>query len=322
MPILEVKNITKKFTMGNKTFNAVKDVSFTIEPGQTYGLVGESGCGKSTIALSILALQGIDSGVILFEGQDIFKLKKRALRDLRPSFRMLFQNPESVLNPGMTLKLVLMEELEKTPGRSKKMKEVVINETIEHVGLQSIHLKRYSSGLSTGEKQRAAIAKAIITQPKFLVCDEPVASLDLSLKTVIIDLLMQLQKDLGMSYLYISHNLSLVKTIAHKIGIMYMGSLVEEAPADLFSVNKVLHPPTLNPEQFNYILNKYPDIDPTRFEEGCPFRNRCPVYLNDKIPACENQFPPQEIKGSQLVSCHATEEPTPLKSSGEMGLQM
>ncbi len=319
MALIEVKNINKQFQVSGKSFYAVKNVSFSIEEGQTFGLVGESGCGKSTIALSAMALQSIDSGEIIIEGKNIFQLSKEELRKMRPRFRMLFQNPESVLNPGMTFKQVLLEELEKLPDLDKNGRLKLIGETIEQVGLKELHLERYPSGLSTGEKQRAAIAKAIITRPKFLLCDEPVASLDLSLKTVIIDLLMKLQKELNLSYLYISHNLSLVKTIAHKIGVMYMGYLVEVAPASEFDVKQLRHPysrlllasvPSLNPQQYAPILRKYPDIDPTRFPTGCPFRNRCPHYLENKEEICEKEFPNlEESKPGHKLACHFPLEP-------------
>ena len=220
MALVEARNLKKSFTLGGSTFQAVNDVSFRIEAGQTYGLVGESGCGKSTIALSLLALQPVDSGGVYFEGQNIFELPKRKMRFLRRNVRMLFQNPDAVLNSGMTLKQALMEELEKEPKLNKKKKTELIRETIAQVGLREDHIERFPSGLSTGEKQRAAIARALITRPKFLVCDEPVASLDLSLKATIIQLLMDLQEKLGLTYLYISHNLSLVRRMGHRIGVM------------------------------------------------------------------------------------------------------
>ncbi len=300
MALLQVKNLHKKFRLGKTEFTAVNDVSFQIEKGKTFGLVGESGCGKSTIALSVMALQTVNSGKVLFNGQDILELSKIKLRPLRRNIRMLFQNPEAVLNSGMTLKQVLLEELEKEPELSKAEKALRITETIEQVGLREEHLKRYPPGLSTGEKQRAAIARAVITRPKFLLCDEPVASLDLSLKATIIDLLMDLQEKRELTYLYISHNLSLVRKISHQIGVMYMGYLVEEAPAEKFSVQDVLHPysrlllasvPSTDPDAFSKILSEYPDVEPTRFEKGCPFRNRCPLYKENPLKDCEEKQP-------------------------------
>jgi oligopeptide/dipeptide ABC transporter ATP-binding protein len=227
---------------------------------------------------------------------------------------MLFQNPESVLNSGMTLRQVLLEELEKENKLSKQKKQALIAETVGQVGLTQKHLYRYPSGLSTGEKQRAAIARAIITRPKFLVCDEPVASLDLSLKSSMIELLKNLQSTLGLTYLYISHNLGLVRMMASKIGIMYMGNLVEEAPVEFFTVHRVLHPysklllasvPSTHPEEFQEILKDYPDVEPTRLDQGCLFRNRCPLYLGNRLKDCEDINPRLVNHGdNRKVACH------------------
>ncbi|MBF0430383.1 MAG: ABC transporter ATP-binding protein [Fibrobacteria bacterium] len=339
MALIKAKNLIKTFKLGESEFRAVNDVSINIEQGETYGLVGESACGKSTIALSILALQSVDSGVVEFDGVNILTMQKKIRRSLRRNIRMLFQNPEAVLNSGMTLQQVLMEELEKEKKLSKKEKITLMHETIGQVGLSDLHLARFPAGLSTGEKQRAAIARAIITRPKFLICDEPVASLDLSLKSGIIDLLMDLQKRLGLTYLYISHNLALVRKMAHKIGIMYMGNLVEEAPAQTFSVFRVLHPysklllasvPSTYPDEYQKILTKYPDVkdlpsklpngfkqryhdilkdypdvEPTRLPGGCPFRNRCPFYFQNPLKDCETTMPSLRDHGDgRKAACH------------------
>lgn len=314
MAIVEAKKLIKQFSLGDTSFLAVNKVNITIEAGKTYGLVGESACGKSTVALSLLRLQSVDSGEVLFKGTNILTLPKTRMRDLRRDIRMLFQNPEAVLNSGMTLRQVLFEELEKEKKKSKSEKEQLINETITQVGLTEKHLSRYPPGLSTGEKQRAAIARAIITRPKFLVCDEPVASLDMSLKSSIIELLMDLQRRLGLTYLYISHNLGLVRKMAHNIGIMYMGNLVEEAPVNFFTVHKVLHPysklllasvPSTHPDEFKEILKDYPDVEPSRFERGCPFRNRCPLYMSNHMKDCELVNPRLINHGeNRKVACH------------------
>jgi len=312
--LVEAKNLVKRFSLGNSSFLAVNRVTLTIEEGETYGLVGESACGKSTVALSLLRLQSVDSGEVQFNGTNILTLPKTRMRDLRRHIRLLFQNPEAVLNSGMTLKQVLLEELEKEKNKTAADKQKLIMETIDQVGLTEKHLSRYPPGLSTGEKQRAAIARAIITKPKFLVCDEPVASLDMSLKYSIIELLMNLQDNLGLSYLYISHNLGLVRKMAHNIGIMYMGNLVEEAPVNFFTVHKVLHPysklllasvPSTFPDEFQEILKDYPDVEPTRFDQGCPFRNRCPLYRSNHLKDCELVNPRLINHGeNRKVACH------------------
>ncbi|MFC1584349.1 oligopeptide/dipeptide ABC transporter ATP-binding protein [Fibrobacterota bacterium] len=312
--LVEAKNLVKKFSLGDSEFLAVDDVSLEIKPGKTYGLVGESACGKSTVALSLLALQTVDSGEVWFNGKNILALPKPRLRELRRHIRLLFQNPEAVLNSGMTVSQVLYEELEKEKEMSRQQKQELIWQTIKQVGLNEGHLLRHPPGLSTGEKQRAAIARAIITRPKFLVCDEPVASLDMSLKSSIIELLMDLQYQLDLSYLYISHNLGLVRKMAHNIGIMYMGNLVEEAPVEFFTVHRVLHPysklllasvPSTFPDEFHEILKDYPDVEPSRFQEGCPFRNRCPFYLSNPIRPCETRNPRLVNHGdNRKVACH------------------
>jgi oligopeptide/dipeptide ABC transporter ATP-binding protein len=298
LALVEANKIVKRFSLGGSDFLAVNNVSIQIEKGRTYGLVGESACGKSTLALSIMVLQSIDSGEVLFDGQNILNLPKTKLRDLRRNIRMLFQNPESVLNSGMTVRQVLQEELEKEKGLDKKQKNQLIQETIGHVGLTEKHLYRYPSGLSTGEKQR----------------DEPVASLDLSLKSSMIELLKNLQSQLELTYLYISHNLGLVRMMASKIGIMYMGILMEEASVENFTVHRVLHPysklllasvPTTYPDEFREILKDYPDVEPTRFKEGCPFRNRCPFYLSNPLKDCETKIPTLKTHTpGRKVACH------------------
>ena len=318
MVLVEAKKIVKSFSQGKSVFRAVNKVNVQIESGKTFGLVGESACGKSTVALSMLALQSIDSGEVWYNGENILSLTKNRLRTLRKHMRLLFQNPEVVLNSGMTLKQVLSEELEKEKGLVKTKKNDLILETIGQVGLSEQHLSRYPSALSTGEKQRAAIARAIISRPKFLVCDEPVASLDLTLKASIIELLMELQNTLGLTIMYISHNLGLVRKIAHTIGIMYMGNVVEEASAETFTVHRVLHPysklllasvPSAFPDEFHEILKEYPDVEPTRVKEGCPFRNRCPFFLNNKKSICEKQNPQLVDHGDgRKVACHQVEK--------------
>lgn len=314
-PLVRLEKLSKSFGKPGKSILAMNQVSLSILPGTTYGLVGESGCGKSTLALSLARLQSIDSGNIFFDGQDITHLSGSPMRDLRKNIRLLFQNPESVLNTGMTIYQILQEETQKLDGSIDKDK--LIKETLEKVELTERHMVRYPSSLSTGEKQRAAIARAIITLPKFLICDEPVASLDLSLKEGVVHLLKDLQDKLSITYLYISHNLGVVAQVAHTIGIMYMGNLVEESPVEYFSPEKLLHPysrlllasvPSTRSEQFSVILNQYPDVEPMRLKSGCPFRNRCPLYRNNPLKECEEKNP--ELKSytsKRKVACFQVE---------------
>jgi len=315
--LLEVKELTCHYKLAKTTLPALNHLSLAIPSGTTYGLVGESGCGKSTAALSIARLQKITSGSIFFEGRDITHLEGKPLMDIRKKMRMLFQNPEMVLNPGMTIREILTEETLKLKLTSQEERTKLISETLEKTGLSPRHLHRYPRSLSTGEKQRAALTRALITLPSFLLLDEPVASLDLSLKAGIINLLIQLQKDMGLTYLFISHNLGMVKTIAQTIGVMYMGYLIEEAPVKFFSATQVLHPysrlllasvPSIQAEQYRSILQEYPDAEPQRLTDGCPFRNRCPLYKDDPDVRCTNENPTLQLYTHQRrVACHKIE---------------
>lgn len=311
--VLEVRNLRKRFSQGTRSFLALNDISLSIPKGKTYGLVGESGSGKSTLGLSIMALQGVDGGEILYKGEDILKQNPARMLILRKEIRMLFQHPEGVLNSGMTIESILAEGLEREGRVPAEEIRRRVSEALEQVRLDPSHGDRYPSNLSSGEKQRATIARALITKPAFLVCDEPVASLDLAIQSQVMSLLKEFQRHLGLSYLFISHNLSLVKILADRIGVMYMGYLVEEARVEHFTVSGVRHPytrlllastPSLDPD-IRKVLESYPDVEPVRLEGGCPFRNRCPVYLAKKSSLCETAMPPLvELSPGARVACH------------------
>ncbi|HLP41182.1 MAG TPA: ABC transporter ATP-binding protein, partial [Fibrobacteria bacterium] len=319
-PLVEVRGVRKSFSQGTRAFLALNDISLSISRGKTYALVGESGSGKSTLGLSIMALQGVDAGEIRFRGKDVLRLSRTGMRELRKEVRMLFQHPEGVLNSGMTVESILAEGLEREPGLSSEERRRRIAEALEQVRLDPSHGKRYPSNLSSGEKQRSTIARALITRPAFLVCDEPVASLDLAIQSQVMSLLKEFQRHLGLSYLFISHNLTLVKILAHRIGVMYMGNLVEEAKVGRFTVRGVRHPytrlllassPSLGDQDIKAILAEYPDVEPVRIEGGCPFRNRCPVYLSMRSSRCERERPPlTEIAPGERVACHFPLKPT------------
>lgn len=311
--VLEVRNLRKRFAQGTRSFLALNDISFSIPMGKTYGLVGESGSGKSTLGLSIMALQGVDGGEIHYKGEDILKHNPARMLILRKEIRMLFQHPEGVLNSGMTIESILAEGLEREGRVPADVVRRRVSEALEQVRLDPGHGTRYPSNLSSGEKQRVTIARALITKPAFLVCDEPVASLDLAIQSQVMSLLKEFQRHLGLSYLFISHNLSLVKILADRIGVMYMGYLVEEARVEHFTVSGVRHPytrlllastPTLDPD-IRHVLASYPDVEPVRLEGGCPFRNRCPVYLANGSALCESAMPPlvEQSPGAR-VACH------------------
>jgi oligopeptide/dipeptide ABC transporter ATP-binding protein len=312
--LVEVRNLRKTFSQGKRTFLALNDVSISIPKGRTYALVGESGSGKSTLGLSIMALQSVDSGEVLYRGEEVLAVSPARMRELRREIRMLFQHPEAVLNSGMTIESILAEGLEREgrfPAEERKRR---VAEALEQVRLDPAHGARYPSNLSSGEKQRATIARALITRPAFLVCDEPVASLDLAIQSQVMSLLKEFQAHLGLTYLFISHNLALVKILADRIGVMYMGFLVEEATVGRFSVEGARHPytrlllasvPSLGDERLRAVLEEYPDVEPVRLEGGCPFRNRCPIHLARRSPLCETRMPPlSEAAPGERVACH------------------
>lgn len=311
--LVEVRDLHKRFTQGRRSFLALNGISMDIPKGRTYGLVGESGSGKSTLGLALMALQDADEGSIKYSGEEIRTAGRTRMLELRKEIRMLFQHPEGVLNSGMTIADILAEGLEREKGLAKTERARRISEALEQVRLDPSHGARYPSNLSSGEKQRATIARALITRPAFLVCDEPVASLDLAIQSQVMSLLKEFQRHLGLTYLFISHNLALVKILAHRIGVMYMGYLVEEAPVLNFTVAGVRHPytrlllasvPTLDPA-VRQVLAAYPDVEPERLVGGCPFRNRCPVYLSKRDSLCETTMPPLADAGrGSRVACH------------------
>jgi oligopeptide/dipeptide ABC transporter ATP-binding protein len=313
--IFKARNVRKTFKRGGRSFAALQGIQLDVREGETYGLVGESGSGKSTLGLALMALQRAEEGKILYREHDLYALDAKALRAWRQEVRMLFQHPEGVLNSGMTVEQILAEALRPEDRRGKEERRAAIDQALDMVRLDRITADRFPSNLSSGEKQRVTIARALITRPKVLVCDEPVASLDLAIQSQILSLLRGFQDELGLTLLFISHNLDMVKLLADRIGIMYMGRLVEEAPVERFSFADVRHPysrlllasaPSMEDEGRAVVLAEYPDVEPHRHPEGCPFRNRCPVYLRDKNPACESEDPPMRDFGEGVsAACHA-----------------
>lgn len=261
--VLKVENLKKYFPIKAGVFSktvghvkAVDGVSFTIDKGETLGLVGESGCGKSTTGRAILRLFEKTDGNVYFEGKDIFDLKKKELRALRPKMQMIFQDPYSSLNPRLSVDSLVGEALLSHKLCSKEELPERVAQTIERCGLARYHMKRYPHEFSGGQRQRIGIARALILNPSFIVADEPVSALDVSIQSQIVNLMMDLQEEMGFSYLFISHDLSIVKHICHKIGVMYLGSLVELAPKNELYDNP-LHPYT------KALLSAVPIPDPT-----------------------------------------------------------
>ena len=315
--VLKVENLKKYFPIKAGVFSktvghvkAVDGVSFTIDKGETLGLVGESGCGKSTTGRAILRLFEKTDGNVYFEGKDIFDLKKKELRALRPKMQMIFQDPYSSLNPRLSVDSLVGEALLSHKLCSKEELPERVAQTIERCGLARYHMKRYPHEFSGGQRQRIGIARALILNPSFIVADEPVSALDVSIQSQIVNLMMDLQEEMGFSYLFISHDLSIVKHICHKIGVMYLGSLVELAPKNELYDNP-LHPYT------KALLSAVPIPDPTIKREriilkgdipspanppsGCKFPPRCP-YAMDK---CKKEAPEYKCVGKDhFVACH------------------
>lgn len=315
--VMKVEHLKKYFPITNGVFSkvtghvkAVDDVSFEINKGETFGLVGESGCGKSTTGRTILRLLEKTEGNVYFQGKDIYKLKKDELRKARTKMQIIFQDPYSSLNPRMTVEDIVGESLIDHGLASRQEAHERVLETIHTCGLAPYHIRRYPHEFSGGQRQRIGIARALILNPEFIVADEPVSALDVSIQSQIINLLCGLQQKMGFSYLFISHDLSVVKHISTKVGVMYLGSMVEMAPKEeLYS--KPLHPytkallsavpiPDPNLKRQRIILQG--DIpSPANPPSGCKFHTRCP-YATKR---CSEEIPEyRNVGNGHFIACH------------------
>jgi peptide/nickel transport system ATP-binding protein/oligopeptide transport system ATP-binding protein len=320
--LLEVKNLVKYYPVrGGLLYRtvaevkAVDDVSFAIRPGETFGLVGESGCGKTTVGRTLLRLVPATAGSVSFDGRDVFGLGGGELKRLRRDMQIIFQDPYSSLDPRMPVGEIVGEGLLVHGIGSKKEREERVRETMSRVGLRGQFARRYPHEFSGGQRQRIGIARALVLRPKFVVCDEPVSALDVSIQSQILNLLRDLQQEFGLTYLFIAHNLAVVKYISDRIGVMYLGSLVEVAETrELFA--RPLHPYT------QALLSAIPEPDPTRRAKrivltgdvpspinppsGCRFHTRCPVAHE----MCRQIVPPlAEAASDHVASCHAVAGP-------------
>ena len=317
-PIIEARHLKMYFPVGHtmtgkprRLLKAVDDVDLSIRRGRTFGLVGESGCGKTTIGRCLVRLYEPTDGEILFDRQDIAHLNERALSPYRRRMQMIFQDPYASLNPRMTVSSIIAEPLRKT-GMSKKDQMDRVRELIDLVGLKDDHLQRYPHEFSGGQRQRVGIARALASNPEFIVCDEPISALDVSIQAQVINTLEDLQEKLGLSYLFVSHDLSMVRHISHEVGVMYLGCMVERAPVDELYAN-MLHPytkalmsavPVPDPDaaaeaQRIHLSGDVPTpIDPP---SGCRFRARCP-YATER---CAQERPElREAAPGHFVACH------------------
>lgn len=319
-PLIEARNLSKSFAIGGgflakkKVVRAVEDVSLQIQRGETFGLVGESGCGKSTIGRTLLRLYEPTSGQIFFEGSDITKAN---MRPYRKKMQIVFQDPYASLDPRMTVGDIVGEPLDIYHAyESKAERREKILELLNLVGLNSEHMNRYPHEFSGGQRQRVSIARSMALRPDFMVCDEPISALDVSIQAQVINMLMELQQKLNMTYLFIAHDLNVVRHISRRVGVMYLGSLVEVCDANELYKNP-LHPYT------QALLSAIPIPDPNVSRSrhrvviegevpspmnppnGCKFHTRCP-YARD---VCREARPETiEVGRGHTCACHKVEQ--------------
>lgn len=314
--LLEVKNLKTYYPIKGGFFRktvgyvkAVDDISFEIKKGETLGLVGESGCGKSTTGRTILRLTDSTAGEINFEGKDITRLKGKALREARKDFQMVFQDPYASLNPMQMVGDIISEPLRNYGNYSKAELKAEVMDLLTRVGLPEDAYYKYAHEFSGGQRQRVGIARALALKPKLIIADEPVSALDVSVQSQVLNLLKSLQSEFDLTYLFIAHNLSVVKHMSDRIGVMYLGNIVEIADKDsLYS--EPLHPYT------QALISAIPEADPRKKKErivlqgelpspanpptGCPFHTRCPLAR----PECAQIKPTlKEVKPGHKVAC-------------------
>ena len=333
--LLEVNNLVKWFPIKSSVFKrtvgnvkAVDGVSFKIKRGQTMGLVGESGCGKSTCGRTILRLQEKTSGQVLLGGQDIFALDKAALRQLRPRMQIVFQDPYSSLSPRLPVGEIIGEAVREHNIVEPSEFNDYITRVMEVCGLPEYYKDRYPHEFSGGQRQRICIARALALSPEFIVCDEPVSALDVSIQAQIINLLKKLQADFGLTYLFISHDLSVVEHISDAVGVMYLGNMVEYAPTDKIYQNP-LNPytqalfsaiPIPDPDaRINRIILKGSIPSPANPPSGCKFHTRCAHCME----VCKYAVPEWlEVEPEHFCACHLYDTPEAKAKAGETMARM
>ena len=315
--ILRVEHLKKYFTTPKGTLHAVDDVNFSIRTGETLGVVGESGCGKSTMGRAILRLHEPTSGKVYFEGRDILGCNKKQLKDLRKDMQIIFQDPFASLNPRMTVSEAIIEPL-LVQGIYKASERAAITQRVEKimnlVWLAKRLVNTYPHELDGGRRQRIGIARALAVNPKFIVCDEPVSALDVSIQAQILNLMQDLQEELNLTYMFITHDLSVVRHFSNDIVVMYLGQMVESAPAKALFKNP-MHPytkallsaiPVPDPDfKMERIPLKGELTSPINPEPGCRFAKRCPYATEG---CTNNEMTLKEMEPGHLVSCRMVQE--------------
>ena len=324
-PVLEVRDLRTYFPIRRGVFSrtvghikAVDGVTFSVPRGKTLGLVGESGCGKTTVGRTLLRLIPATSGEVIYKGEDFFAYHGEKLRRLRRQMQIIFQDPVSSLNPRMTIGNIIGEPIQVHGIARGRERDEMVASLLQRVGLDPSYAARYPHEFSGGQRQRIGIARALALAPDFIVCDEPVSALDVSIQSQVLNLLSDLQDEFQLTYLFIAHNLAVVRHLSTRVGVMYLGKLVELAPADELYVNPK-HPYT------KALLSAIPIPDPTVRRErivlkgdlpspanppsGCRFHTRCPMAQE----ICKTEEPPlRDVGGGHLSACHFAEDVTPL----------
>ncbi|QDP98487.1 ABC transporter ATP-binding protein [Microlunatus elymi] len=311
--MLQVESVSKRFRIGGRTLHAVESVSFEVKPGQTLGVVGESGSGKSTLGRVALRLLQADAGRVLFEGQDLADLGQKELRERRRDLQMIFQNPLASLNPRMTMGAAIEDALiVQKMGGSAAARRARVGDLLTRVGLPRSVRDAHPFELSGGQQQRVGIARALSLSPKLVVCDEPVSAVDVSIQVQIIDLLRELQEELGIAYVFISHNLAVVQYLSDTVLVLYLGEVVEQAPAEqLFDaprhpytralIDSILRVPHSAADRRMIAPPRGEIPSPLSPPSGCPYHPRCPI-ATDK---CQHEKPSlQKDASGRLVACH------------------